>query len=107
MSAGTQNLRGGRTGLTGPAAAAKEEEGGHAHAPTVHGRRGLVGGSCLGRIMTSWQEFTELEPELAARVLDRFEANRHKTMATIRADGSPRISGTEVPIKLDEVWLGG
>jgi hypothetical protein len=57
--------------------------------------------------MTSWQEFTEQEPELASRVLDRFEANRHKTMATIRADGSPRISGTEVPIKLGEVWLGG
>src|SRR4051794_23100472 len=106
MSAGTQNLRGGRTGLTGPAAGAKEE-GGDAHAPTLHARRGLVGGSCLGRIMTSWQEFTEQEPELAARVLDRFEANRHKTMATIRADGSPRISGTEVPIKLGEIWLGG
>src|SRR3954447_7029528 len=106
MSAGTQTLRGGRTGLTGPAAAAKEE-GGDAHAPTLHARRGLVGGSCLGRIMTSWQEFTEQEPELAARVLDRFEAHRHKTMATTRADGSPRISGTEVPIKLGEVWLGG
>src|SRR4051794_40681096 len=28
-------------------------------------------------------------------------------MATIRADGGPRISGTEVPIRLGEVWLGG
>jgi hypothetical protein len=35
-SAGTRILRGGRTGLTGPAAAAKEE-GGHAH--DVHGTR--------------------------------------------------------------------
>src|SRR5881397_3941161 len=57
--------------------------------------------------MTAWQEFSEQAPELAARVFERFEAHRHKTMATIRADGSPRISGTEVPIKIGEVWLGG
>ena len=57
--------------------------------------------------MTTWQEFSDEAPELAARVLERFEAHRHKTMATIRADGGPRISGTEVPIKLGEMWLGG
>lgn len=57
--------------------------------------------------MTSWQEFSDRTPELATRVFERFEAHRHKTMATIRSDGSPRISGTEVPIKLGEVWLGG
>jgi hypothetical protein len=48
--------------------------------------------------MATWQEFTEQAPELAARAFERFEAHRHKTMATIRADGSPRISGTEVGI---------
>ncbi len=52
----------------------------------------------MGTRMATWQEFTEQAPELAARALERFEAHRHKTMATIRADGSPRISGTEVPI---------
>jgi hypothetical protein len=57
--------------------------------------------------MATWQEFTEQAPELAARALERFEAHRHKTMATIRADGSPRISGTEVPIHGGQVWLGG
>jgi hypothetical protein len=57
--------------------------------------------------MTTWQEFSEQAPELAARAFERFEAHRHKTMATIRADGSPRISGTEVPIQRGEVWLGG
>ena len=57
--------------------------------------------------MATWQEFSEQAPELAARALERFEAHRHKTMATIRADGSPRISGTEVPIHGGEVWLGG
>ena len=57
--------------------------------------------------MATWQEFSEQAPELAARAFERFEAHRHKTMATIRADGSPRISGTEVPIQQGEVWLGG
>jgi hypothetical protein len=57
--------------------------------------------------MATWQEFSEQAPELAARALERFEAHRHKTMATIRSDGSPRISGTEVPIQQGEMWLGG
>ncbi|HVN11483.1 MAG TPA: pyridoxamine 5'-phosphate oxidase family protein [Kineosporiaceae bacterium] len=57
--------------------------------------------------MTSWQEFSAQAPELAVRVAERFDAHRHKTMATIRPDGSPRISGTEVPIKLGQVYLGG
>ena len=39
--------------------------------------------------MATWQEFSEQAPELAGRALERFEAHRHKTMATIRADGSP------------------
>ena len=57
--------------------------------------------------MTTWQEFSEQAPELAARVLERFESNRHKTMATVRADGGPRIAGTEVPITHGQMWLGG
>src|ERR687886_1503827 len=57
--------------------------------------------------MATWHEFSEQAPELAARAFERFEAHRHKTMATIRADGAPRISGTEVPIQRGEVWLGG
>jgi Pyridoxamine 5'-phosphate oxidase len=65
-----------------------------------------AGGAWLAT-MSSWQQFSDQAPELAARVLERFEAHRHKTMATIRADGSPRISGTEVPITLGQVYLGG
>jgi len=57
--------------------------------------------------MATWQQFSEQEPELAGRAFERFDAHRHKTMATIRADGSPRISGTEIPILGGEVWLGG
>lgn len=37
----------------------------------------------------------EAEPEFAERVRRLFDAGRHKTIATLRADGSPRISGIE------------
>ena len=37
----------------------------------------------------------EEEPEFALRVRRLMGAGRHKTIATIRADGSPRISGIE------------
>ena len=45
--------------------------------------------------MVSWREFEATEPELAERVQRLFDAGRHKTVATLRADGSPRISGIE------------
>ena len=44
--------------------------------------------------MPSWSEFEAAAPELAARVRVRLDAHVHKTLATLRADGSPRISGT-------------
>lgn len=37
----------------------------------------------------------EAEPEFAGRVRRLFDAGRHKTIATLRHDGSPRISGIE------------
>jgi hypothetical protein len=43
----------------------------------------------------TWETFEQAEPELAARVRRLFDAGRHKTLATLRADGSPRISGIE------------
>ena len=58
-------------------------------------------------LMATWQEFGEQAPELAERVRERFEAHKHLTIATIRADGGPRISGTEVSIRLGHVWLAG
>lgn len=45
--------------------------------------------------MPSWSEIVEAEPEFAKRVQRLFDAGRHKTIATLRADGSPRISGIE------------
>jgi len=43
----------------------------------------------------AWKAIEQAEPELAERVRRLFDAGRHKTIATLRADGSPRISGIE------------
>ena len=56
--------------------------------------------------MPSWSEFEAAAPELAARVRDRLDAHTHKTIATIRRDGSPRISGTESRLADGELWIG-
>lgn len=57
--------------------------------------------------MAKWEELERSEPEFAARVRALFDAHRHKTLATIRKDGSPRISGTEVEFTDDgDVRLG-
>ncbi|HTH06822.1 MAG TPA: pyridoxamine 5'-phosphate oxidase family protein [Ilumatobacteraceae bacterium] len=45
--------------------------------------------------MATWKAIEEAAPEFAARVRQLFDAGRHKTIATLRADGSPRISGIE------------
>jgi hypothetical protein len=57
--------------------------------------------------MATWDEFAAQAPDLAAAVKQRFDAHRHKTMATVRTDGGPRISGTEVEVRDGQVWLGG
>jgi hypothetical protein len=56
--------------------------------------------------MASWAEFAAAEPELAARVQGRFQVRKHKTLATVRKDGSPRISGIEAEFVEGEVVLG-
>ena len=56
--------------------------------------------------MASWSEFETDAPELAARVRRRFDAHGHKTIATLRRDGSPRISGTETQFDDGELWIG-
>ena len=49
---------------------------------------------------------TKAAPDLAAAVQRCFDAHIHKTLATLRADGSPRISGQEVSFRDGNVWLG-
>jgi hypothetical protein len=56
--------------------------------------------------MPSWAKFEAEAPELAARVRERFEAHGHKTIATVRRDGSPRISGTEAQFRDEDLWIG-
>ena len=56
--------------------------------------------------MARWQDIVDSQPEFAAEVRKRFDAHRHKTMATIRADGGPRISGIEVTFSDGDVWIG-
>jgi hypothetical protein len=55
--------------------------------------------------MPPWTEITTAAPELAAAVQERFEAHGLGILATLRADGFPRLSGIE-PMFTDEVWLG-
>jgi hypothetical protein len=56
--------------------------------------------------MATWGEFEAAEPELAAHVRRLFDAGRHKTIATLRADGSPRISGIECEFDDGELRFG-
>jgi hypothetical protein len=56
--------------------------------------------------MPSWNDFERAAPELAAGVRRRLDAHTHKTLATVRGDGSPRISGTESQIVDGELWIG-
>ena len=56
--------------------------------------------------MASWDVVAAAEPDFADRVRALFDAHRHKTMATLRRDGSPRISGIEVAFGEGEVFVG-
>ena len=56
--------------------------------------------------MTAWRDLEEVEPEFAHRVRALFNAHRHKTIATLRADGSPRISGIEANFENGQLAFG-
>jgi hypothetical protein len=56
--------------------------------------------------MATWQDVEQAAPEFARRVRACFDAGRHKTIATVRADGSPRISGIEASIEEGELVFG-
>jgi hypothetical protein len=56
--------------------------------------------------MTAWRDFEKAEPDFARRVRALFDAHRHKTIATLRADGSPRISGIESIFEKGELVFG-
>jgi Pyridoxamine 5'-phosphate oxidase len=56
--------------------------------------------------MASWSEVELDAPELAALARRLFDLRKHMTLATLRRDGSPRISGTEAIFAEGELWLG-
>jgi hypothetical protein len=57
-------------------------------------------------MMVSWLEVHADAPDFARRVEQALRRNKHLTMATLRADGSPRISGTELEVNDGDLWLG-
>ncbi len=56
--------------------------------------------------MASWAEFETAQPDFAKRVRKLMSTRKHLTMATLRRDGSPRISGTEVQFAGGNVQIG-
>jgi hypothetical protein len=56
--------------------------------------------------MARWRDVEDAAPEFAARVRRIFDAHKHKTIATLRSDGSPRISGIEVEFAEGELQFG-
>jgi hypothetical protein len=58
--------------------------------------------------VTSWREFTDLAPRIAAVFRRRHAATGNLCfLATLRADGSPRISPMEPRLFEGELWLSG
>ena len=41
--------------------------------------------------MARWEDVVDSDPHFAAEVQQVFDAHRHKTIATLRRDGSPRL----------------
>jgi hypothetical protein len=56
--------------------------------------------------MPTWTEFEAAAPELSKSVRERLDAHTHKTLATLRRDGSPRISGIETAFVEGDLWIG-
>ena len=56
--------------------------------------------------MAKWTEIETEAPEFAALVRRFMDAGVHKTLATLRRDGSPRISGTEAKFGARGLWFG-
>lgn len=53
-----------------------------------------------------WGRLEEQVPEFVERIRSRFESHIHAVLATLRRDGSPRLSGMEAPIRDGHLWLG-
>jgi hypothetical protein len=56
--------------------------------------------------VATWGEFAAEAPHVAERARAFLEARKHLTLATLRRDGAPRISGIEVQILGGDLWMG-
>jgi hypothetical protein len=56
--------------------------------------------------VVTWAEFEAAEPAFAARARRLLTSHKHLTMATLRSDGSPRISGTEIQLVDGDLRIG-
>jgi Pyridoxamine 5'-phosphate oxidase len=57
--------------------------------------------------MAAFSDVEGDQPAFAARVRAVFDAHRHKVLATLRADGAPRVSGIEAAFAAGDLWLAG
>ncbi|ADI04229.1 hypothetical protein SBI_01108 [Streptomyces bingchenggensis BCW-1] len=71
----------------------------------VSGSPGTMG-AMMSATTTSWGGFEAAEPAFSAVVRERFQRYRHHVLATLRQDGSPRVTGLEVDFRFGEMWLG-
>ena len=55
---------------------------------------------------SSWADFRTAEPAFAETVQKRFQLYKHHVLATLRKDGSPRVTGLEVDFRFDELLFG-
>jgi hypothetical protein len=53
-----------------------------------------------------WSSYAALEPERAAQVEALFVGHPHHVLATVRADGSPRVGGSNVFVTDGDLWIG-
>ncbi|MCX4968734.1 pyridoxamine 5'-phosphate oxidase family protein [Streptomyces sp. NBC_00654] len=53
-----------------------------------------------------WADFATEAPDYADIVRKRFQQYKHHVLATLRKDGSPRVTGLEAEFRLGELWLG-
>ena len=60
----------------------------------------------MSGFVARWEEIAAAEPEFAGAVQAFMDLGVHKTIATLRSDGSPRISGTEAVVHNGDIWLG-
>jgi hypothetical protein len=56
--------------------------------------------------MATWAAIEQDAPDFAAAVRARFDAGTNKTLATLRKDGSPRISASELEFTSGDITLG-